>query len=125
MSLGYGARKLDDSNITISSLKKEVERFIRERAWEKYHSPKNIAESIVIEASELLEHFQWLTIEESWEYSNKKRVEVAEELADILIYILSMANILKIDLSSSVLFKLKKNREKYPVEKYYGRYYRK
>ena len=114
----------NDENVVISNLKKEVEKFVRERAWEKYHSPKNIAESIVIEASELLEHFQWLTVSESWEYSIKHKKKIAEELADVFIYLISLANVLNIDISSEVISKLEKNRKKYPIDKYYGKYYK-
>jgi NTP pyrophosphatase (non-canonical NTP hydrolase) len=113
-----------DEEVTISFLKDEVAKFIKEREWDKYHTPKNVAESIVIEASELLEIFQWMDNAESLEYAINNKDAIEEELADIIIYSLSMANKLDIDVAKAVLNKLAKNREKYPVEKFKGRYYK-
>lgn len=116
---------MDDGSCTLSYLKDEVRRFISERAWERYHTPKNIAESIVIEACELLELFQWLNDDEALEYSYRNVDRVGEELADVIIYCLSLANVLNIDLSSAILRKLEMNRRKYPADKFYGVYYKK
>ena len=113
-----------DEEATISLLKDEVAKFIREREWDKYHTPKNIAESIVIEASELLEIFQWIDNNESIKHALDNKDAVEEELADIIIYSLSMANKLDIDVSKAVLDKLARNREKYPIEKFKGIYYK-
>ena len=113
---------ISDNRIAISLLKKEVEDFIRERAWEKYHNPKNVSESILIEAAELLEIFQWVSTDESLEHARKNIEKVKDELADVLIYCLSLANVLDIDVSQIVIEKLRRNKEKYPVERYYGRY---
>jgi len=113
---------ISDSHVVIDLLKKEVENFIRERDWEKYHNPKDISESILIEAAELLEIFQWIPTNKSLEYARKNIEKVKNELADVLIYCLSLANVLNIDISQIVVEKLKRNREKYPVEEYYGRY---
>lgn len=115
---------MNDENTPISILKDKVKTFISRRKWEKYHTPKNIAESIVIEAAELLECFQWRSEEESTEYINKEKVKVEEELADIIIYCISLANFMSIDITSTVLNKLKINEEKYPVNKYLGDYFR-
>jgi len=112
-----------DDEITISILKNKVKKFIEERDWMKYHNPKNIAESIIIESAELLECFQWRSIKESIEYSNKHIDKVSEEVADIMIYILSLANVLNIDLSNAIIEKLKIDEKKYPVEKYKGRFW--
>ena len=116
---------ISDDRVPISLLKKEVENFIRERAWEKYHNPKNVSESILIEAAELLEIFQWVSTDKSLEHAKKNIEKVKDELADVLIYCLSLANVLNIEISQIVIKKLKRNKEKYPIEKYYGRYEKK
>ena len=88
-----------------------------ERDWEKFHSPKNLSMSLAIEAAELMELFQWLTIEESHEIirDRKKRQAVEEELADVAIYIIDLCNVFNLDLSKAVVGKLRKNARKYPV----------
>ena len=107
----------NDKNTCVSELKAKLARFVRERDWEQYHSPKNLAMSAAIEAAELMEHFQWLTIEESEKalMDRKVRSEVEDELADIALYILEFCNMCGLDLSTAVLRKLKKNAAKYPV----------
>lgn len=96
---------------------------MRDRDWEKYHSPKSLSMSVAIEAAELMEKFQWLSNEQSIELlQNKKKLkEIENELADIAIYILDFCNIAKIDLSSIILRKLEENVKKYPVEKVKGK----
>ncbi len=108
----------NDYETSISKLKLKVEQFMEERKWRRFHQPKNLAESICIESAELMELFQWMGNDESYRWAVKpgNRVKVEEELADILIYILSLANILKIDLTSATLRKLEKDREKYPID---------
>jgi NTP pyrophosphatase (non-canonical NTP hydrolase) len=112
-----------DSKTTLQELKALVKDFINKRNWEKYHNPKDLAESICIEAAELLEIFQWATAEEtfSWKSDPSKIDSIKDELADVLIYCFSMANALDIDLSEAILKKLEKNEKKYPAEKYFGR----
>lgn len=112
-----------DDRTPINELKKSVKKFIVERGWEKYHKPKDIAEAICIEAAELLELFQWRTHEEISELlKNSEYIgKISEEIADISIYILSLTNILGIDLSKNIIEKIRKNEGKYPIEKYYGR----
>lgn len=90
----------------------EIIEFNKERDWDQFHSPENLAKSIVIEAGELLECFQW-----NDNYDKKK---VCEELADVVNYCIVMANQLQVDLEAIVLDKLEKNRQKYPVEKAKG-----
>lgn len=111
---------------TLENLKKEVEDFIRERNWEKYHTPKNIAESISIEASELLEEFQWKSPEEIEKLLKdpKKKKSIEEEVADVMIYCLSLANRIDIDVSTAILDKLESNRQKYPKEEFDGEFYK-
>jgi len=112
-----------DSNSNIQDLKELVGKFIHDREWEKFHNPKDLAEAICIEAAELLEVFQWMPSDEVVRQidnpSNLKRIE--EELADVLVYCLSLANVTDIDLTNAVVNKLDKNSAKYPVEKYRGR----
>jgi len=113
-----------DPGITFEEAKRLVAKFRDEREWLKYHTPKNLAESIAIEAAELLEVFQWKTEDECLEYAKNEegKRRVAEELADIVIYALSLADVLEIDLGLAVLEKLEENERKYPVEKFRGRY---
>ena len=114
----------DDAHTTLSQLREWVAQFVEERDWLQFHSPKNLSMSLAIEAAELMEHFQWMSTEESWQVvSQPDRLQpVVEELADVLCYTLAMANVLGIDLSRAVQQKLQKNALKYPVPQYRGRY---
>ena len=114
-----------DDKTSIGNLKQAVGNFIHERAWEKYHNPKDLAESICIEAAELLQLFQWTTASQSanFEKDKAKVQQVKEELADVIIYCLSMANALDIDLTKLVLEKIEHNRHKYPADQYRGKAY--
>jgi dCTP diphosphatase len=113
-----------DKQMTIAELKEEVKRFIEEREWTKYHNPKDLAESICIEAAELLQLFQWLRLEEYTQHiarKPRKLMRIKEELADVVIYCLSMANRLDVDLTEAVLDKLEQNRRKYPSNLFKGK----
>lgn len=110
-----------DEQVTLQDLKERMAEFVRERDWEQFHSPKNLSMSIAIEAAELMEHFQWLTVEQSKQLDNSALQEIGEELADIVIYSLSMANILQLDLAETVLAKMAKNKRKYPAEQVRGK----
>lgn len=105
----------------IESLRSRLRLFAEERDWDKFHSPKNLAAALSVEAAELLEHFQWLTESESVSLPNEKRLEVSEELADVLLYLIRLADKLDIDLVQSAEQKLLRNAEKYPVEKAKGK----
>ena len=106
-----------DEKTTIAELKKKALAFRDERGWARFHKPRNMAISIVLEAAELLEHFQWLSEEEIADHLHGcGRGEIADEMSDILVYLLTMAADLDIDLSSSVESKMKKNAAKYPKE---------
>ena len=96
----------------MDELKNEIIKFQTERDWKKFHSPENLAKSIVIEAGELLEHFQW-----RGEYDID---EVADELADVFNYAILMAIELDLDINNIVLNKIQKNAKKYPIEKSKG-----
>ncbi|MBN1912561.1 MAG: nucleotide pyrophosphohydrolase [Pirellulales bacterium] len=115
---------MDDSKTTIGQLREMVQAFVDRRDWRQFHSPKNLAMSLAIEAAELMEHFQWLTVEQSRDVADQpeKLAEVADELADVLCYALAMANELGFDLSSAVESKMAKNESKYPADEYRGRY---
>ena len=100
---------------------KEFQReFAKERDWEQFHTPKNLSMALSVEASELLEIFQWLTAEQSSELKDSDKEKVSEELADITYYLLRIADITGIDLEDAVWKKMKKNADKYPVEKAKG-----
>ncbi len=109
--------------LIIGYLISQVREFLEERNWERYHNPKDLAESICIEAAELLQLFQWTKPEEGEQYLKKpsKVQHVKKELADVVIYCLSMANTLQIDLTSAVLGKLEQNKKKYPPDLHRGK----
>lgn len=96
--------------------------FAKERDWDKFHTPKNIASSIVVEASELLELFQWSRGQEGWHelHDPKLRARAEEELADVMIYILRFADLAGIDLNKAMERKISENAAKYPAEKAKG-----
>ena len=94
--------------------------FARERDWEQFHAPKNLAMALAVEAAELMEHFQWLTEQESGELPPPARQRVAEELADVLIFTVRLADRLGVDLEPAIEAKIRANAAKYPVEKCRG-----
>ncbi len=110
-----------DEIIPIKRLKILARQFVEERDWTTYHTPKNVAISLVLEASELLEHFQWFDHSPK-ELSADQKKRVGEEMADVLAYLLSLSHILNIDLSQAMHKKMIKNAEKYPVEQFKGTY---
>ena len=105
---------------SLEALKLRLREFAAERDWQQFHSPKNLAMALIVEAAELVEHFQWLSETESGNLSLQRRQEVAHELADILVYLVRLADRLDIDLLQSVDEKLKLNAEKYPAERVRG-----
>jgi NTP pyrophosphatase (non-canonical NTP hydrolase) len=113
---------MSDQDININSIKEKIKQFIRERDWEQYHHPKELAISLSLEAAELLELFQWKEKQSLEELKKDKDLmqKLKEELADIMIYAIDVANYIGIDVSDAILEKLKKNAEKYPVEKAKG-----
>jgi len=108
-----------DVDTTMGALREAVQKFVSARNWAVYHTPKNLASSIAIEAAEIMEHFQWLTIEEgnALMEENDARAEVADELADVMIYCLSFANATGIDVSDAILKKLAHNETRFPISK--------
>ena len=102
--------------MNIQEIQARLRAFARERDWEQFHSPKNLATALSVEASELLEHFQWMESEESHNLSEQKAQEVAEEMADVLNYLLRLSDVLQIDLERAVKDKIESNAEKYPAD---------
>lgn len=101
-------------------LKERLRQFAAERDWDQFHSPKNLSMALSVEASELMEHFQWLTEAQSQNLPPDKLTEVAYELADIQVYLIRLADRLNVDLLETVDKKLKLNAEKYPADKVRG-----
>jgi NTP pyrophosphatase (non-canonical NTP hydrolase) len=101
--------------------------FVAERNWQKYHTPRNLAASVSVEAGELLELFQWTTHDEAVRKTTDDvdfRKAVGEEMSDVLMYLVSLANSMNLDLAAAVEAKMVKNRKKYPPEKFQGNYER-
>ena len=115
---------MSDSSTTIADLRQLVRQFVDERDWRQFHSPKNLSMSLAIEAAELMEHFQWIDAAESRRIGNdvEKLAEVRDEMADVLCYLLALANELDLDLSAAIRDKMVKNAAKYPAELSRGRY---
>jgi len=105
----------------IKSLQEQIKQFSQERDWTKFHSAKNLSMALSVEVSELMEIFQWLTEKESNNLSKVQKEKVNEELADIFIYLLRISDITNIDLLEATQRKLHVNREKYPVDKCFGK----
>jgi NTP pyrophosphatase (non-canonical NTP hydrolase) len=101
-------------------LKNRLRSFAEARDWDQFHSPKNLSMALIAEAAELVEHFQWLTEEQSANLPEEKLAEVQEELADVLIYLVRTADKLDIDLFHAAQRKIDKNESKYPTDKAKG-----
>lgn len=95
-------------------------KYVQDRDWEQFHNPKDVAISLSLEASEVLEHFQWKNPEEIEAYLKTNKADIAEELVDVLYWVLLMSYYLKIDLDKAFEKKMQKNEKKYPVEKAKG-----
>jgi len=117
---------VNDNDTTVGALRQAVHGFVNDRDWRPFHTAKNLSMSIAIEAAELMEHFQWLTPDEAQAALDKpaERAAVAGELADIVIYCLSLSNALDLDISSAVLGKLQTNEQRYPAGEFRGRFRR-
>lgn len=104
----------------IKNITKKIIEFRDKRDWKQFHNPKDLAISLNLEASELLEHFQWKNENEINQYLKKNKTQVAEELADIMYWVLLISNDLKIDIMKSLEIKMNKNKKKYPIKKSKG-----
>lgn len=115
---------MDDQHTTLAELREIVRQFVDERDWRQFHSPKNLSMSLAIEAAELMEHFQWITPDESREIAadREKLAAVGEEISDVLCYTLALANEMGLDLTTALRDKMVKNARKYPAAQYRGRY---
>jgi NTP pyrophosphatase (non-canonical NTP hydrolase) len=104
----------------LEELRVLVSNFVKERDWEQFHSPKNLSMALIVEAAELVEHFQWLTQSESHQLPEDRLAAVEEELADILVYLVRIADQLGIDLNRAARRKMISNGAKYPADKVRG-----
>lgn len=111
-----------DSKTNLEELKETVKKFCEDRDWDQYHNAKELAIGIVTEASEILEHFRFKNEKEIDEMFNNavKKAEISEELADVLYFVLRMAQRYNIDLTTVLNQKIKKNEDRYPIEKSKG-----
>ena len=105
---------------SLDVLRQRIRDFASERAWSRYHTPKNLAMALIVEAAELLEPFQWLTPEQSTRLNAEQHEAVRQEIADVLIYLTRLADVLEIDLLAAATDKLAINARKYPVDKAHG-----
>lgn len=105
---------------SIDDLALALRRFAEERDWGPFHSPKNLASALVVEAGELLEPFQWLSEDESRALSPEKLQAVSDELADVLLYLVQLSSALQVDLLAAARAKLQRNAHRYPVERSRG-----
>ena len=99
----------------MNELFKKVRLFRKERAWDKFHSPKNLSMALMVEAAELAEHFQWMTEEESRDLPEEELKKVKDEIGDVLIYLVNLADKLGLDPVQAAHDKIVKNIEKYPA----------
>lgn len=107
-------------DVSLKELQNRLQHFAAERDWEKFHTPKNLAMALIVEAAELVEQFQWLSAEESISLEPQKQQQVAMELADIFLYLLRIADKLDIDLLDAAQKKIAVNEAKYPASLVYG-----
>lgn len=104
----------------LKTLQEKIAQFVADRDWNQFHNPKDLAISLNLEASEVLEHFQWKSEQEMLEHVEKHKEEIGDELADVLYWVLLMANNMNIDVVAASERKLAKNAAKYPVDKSKG-----
>lgn len=104
----------------LKSLQEKIIAFRDARDWKQFHNPKDVALSLVLEAGEVMEHFQWKGSKEIEEYIRTNKADIAEEMADVLAYLLTLAYDLEIDIGEAFEKKLQKSEAKYPVEKAKG-----
>jgi dCTP diphosphatase len=104
----------------LTALRDRLRRFAAERDWDQFHSPKNLAMALIAEAGELVEHFQWLSESQSVELSVEQRKAVESEIADVLIYLIRLADKLDIDLAVATTAKMALNETRYPADKVRG-----
>ncbi|MDO9281909.1 MAG: nucleotide pyrophosphohydrolase [Methylotenera sp.] len=105
---------------SLNALKARVNNFVTERDWAQFHSPKNLAMAMIVEAGEVVEHFQWMTEQQSRHLDEQTKEQVGQELSDTFVYLLRIAEVCGIDLIEAANKKIDLNAQKYPVEKCKG-----
>jgi len=116
-----GASPAENRIDSLEALRVRLRAFVGEREWDQFHNPKNLAMALIAEAAELVEHFQWLTPEQAERLAPETLAEVEQEMADVLIFLVEIADRLKVDLLAAAARKLALNAQKYPVEKARGK----
>lgn len=111
---------MTDNQDSLKHLRNRINQFVNERDWAQFHTPKNLAMAMIVEAAELVEQFQWDTPAESQQLPAEKREAVSHELADTFVYLLRIAEVLEIDLIAAANQKIDLNALKYPVDKAKG-----
>ena len=106
---------------SIENLTTALRQFARERDWEQFHAPKNLAIALMVEAAEVAEHFQWSTLADDAQLTEERRQAVALELGDTLLYLVRLADVLGIDMIAAAAAKMRINAERYPVDKAFGK----
>ena len=106
---------METSPYSLTHLRDDLRSFTAERDWEQFHTPKNLAAALIVETAELLEHFQWLTPQQSTQLDSASKHKVAQEIADVLIYLTRLADVLGVDPLQAAQQKLVLNAAKYPV----------
>ena len=104
----------------LNNLRHAISDFAKARDWEQFHTPKNLVMALNVEVAELMEHFQWLTPEQSQQLEIQTKAEVAKEIADVLIYLVRLAEVLGVDTLQAAFDKIQINAKKYPVHKAHG-----
>jgi NTP pyrophosphatase (non-canonical NTP hydrolase) len=105
---------------SLRQLAQQLEQFAQERDWKPFHSPKNLASALVVEAGELLEHFQWMTEAQSTRLSAEQQAEVGAEIADVLLYLIQLASAVGVDPIAAAQAKMQLNAHRYPVDRARG-----
>ena len=106
---------------SLQDLARALDQFAAARDWQQFHSPKNLASALIVEAAELLEHFQWATEQQSRELSTEQRAAVGAEMADVLLYLVQLGNALGIDPVAAAQAKLQLNEARFPADRFRGR----
>lgn len=113
-------KETNSNNLNIENLTKRIIAFRNARDWKQFHNPKDLSLSLVLEATEVMEHFQWKNKEEMDEYVKTHKDEIGEELADVFYWVLLMSHDLDIDIIDALNKKMEKSESKYPIEKAKG-----